>query len=276
MSNMRLQSYVTFGERNVNQQPPINNPGTPSAGDQWNGQAWMPPPAPAKPTKPWWKKWWVWVLIVVGLSVLGSLLGGGEKEATPASSPVSTTKTPETTPEPETTAPESTTETPEPETPVSEYGDYPKAQVAFIDGVEAARTAYNAAETDLQRAKVIKDRNRKLLKRGGGSNVSGWVGMIDKVGANGEGKAYVTIKISDNIKIQTWNNALSDIPDGTLIPESSPVYDALLDMVPGDKVVFSGSFVAKDGAALYPTNVTETFGALTPEFLFKFSKVAPA
>ena len=36
----------------------------------------QPPPA-AKPKKPWFKKWWVWVLAVLVLVGIGNALGGG-------------------------------------------------------------------------------------------------------------------------------------------------------------------------------------------------------
>lgn len=161
----------------------------------------------------------------------------------------------------------------EPVAPTSSYGEYPADQAAFIDGVTAAAQAYEDAATDLQQAKVLRDRNRDLLADG---EVSNWVGVLEDVSANNEGKAVVSVQISDDIHVKTWNNAFSDLADNTLIPESSPVYDALLAMEPGQKVVFSGSFVSKDGGTVYPTNITDVFSAATPEFLFKFSAVAPA
>ncbi|MBK8462138.1 MAG: hypothetical protein IPL36_03570 [Nigerium sp.] len=33
-------------------------------------------PTPPKPKKPWFKKWWVWLIIVIAVSVIGSALGG--------------------------------------------------------------------------------------------------------------------------------------------------------------------------------------------------------
>lgn len=43
-----------------------------------------------KAKKPWYKKWWVWALIVfIGFPAIGTLVGGGEEEgeAAPASKP---------------------------------------------------------------------------------------------------------------------------------------------------------------------------------------------
>lgn len=285
-------------------------------GYQWNGQQWVAlgelggsGPA-SKPEKPWYKKWWAIAIgVILALGILGNLMEGDEQSAAPATtipSPtvVQTTSAapaPAVTPNEEpavveetpvvhetTEAPAPSVEAPapapaletteavvseEPVAPTSSYGEYPADQAAFIDGVTAAAQAYEDAATDLQQAKVLRDRNRDLLADG---EVSNWVGVLEDVSANNEGKAVVSVQISDDIHVKTWNNAFSDLADNTLIPESSPVYDALLAMEPGQQVVFSGSFVSKDGGTVYPTNITDVFSAATPEFLFKFSAVAPA
>lgn len=300
-----------------NNQGPVPPPppvGHVENGYQWNGQTWVPfTPAPeqaaASTSKPWFKKWWVWVL---GVLVLGAIINGlGEDPVAETAAPVSQSAAPETTQEetapaedPTETATEATTEAASPsETPPaetteeattpeeapaetteaeptseadSEFGTYPESQAAFISGVEAAAEAYDAAETELQMSKVLRDRDKDLLATIGGSGVTEWVGVIDEVGANGEGKAHVTIEIGDDIKVKTWNNAFSDLMDETLIPESSPLFDALLTMKRGDKVTFSGEFVEGSDTPLSTTNITEVFSAISPEFLFRFSAIAPA
>ncbi len=44
----------------------------------------QPPAAPAKPKKPWFKKWWVWVLGVIVLIGAANALGGGGGSSQPA------------------------------------------------------------------------------------------------------------------------------------------------------------------------------------------------
>ncbi len=263
-------------------------------GYQWNGRQWVPyvgpnafiPGATAAPPpkKPWYKEWWAIAIGVVAvLALLANLLGGGDK-TTPASPTPSTQQTTAPASEATTAAPteqataptaDATTAPPPaepPAAPVSKFGQYPADESMFIDGVAATAETYRAAETDLQKAKILNDRNRTLLASG---EVSNWVGILKDVSANSEGKAIVSIQIADNIHVATWNNAFSDMIDDTLIPESSPLYDVLLTMKPGQRVVFSGTFVGRDDAVVYPTNVTEYFSATKPEFLFRFSAVAP-
>ena len=49
--------------------------------------------------------------------------------------------------------------------------------------------------------------------------------------------------------------------------------DRLVALKPGSEVVVSGSFVPGDGACLQTTNMTEMFGATSPEFLVRYSDV---
>lgn len=150
------------------------------------------------------------------------------------------------------------------------YDNYPEVEKAFIYEVHSTIAKYNAAETDLQRSKVMRDRNAELLNLLGGYEVRDWVGVIDTVGANGEGKAYVSVELFPGIQVKTWNNALSDTGDSTLIPDSDPMYDALLGVTPGDEVIFSGTLFADPNETLRTTNMTETFSVRSPEFLMQF------
>lgn len=181
-----------------------------------------------------------------------------------------------TTAAPATTAPTSTAPTTTaPAAPqVGPYGVYPAAEAAFIAETQAAITKYQAAKTDLQRSQVMRERNKNLLAIMGGTKVNNWVGIVKTVGANGEGKAYVSIEIAKGVSVKTWNNALSDAGDSTLIPTDSPFFQTLVSAAPGDKLAFSGSFFPDPDATIRTTNITETFSVLTPEFLVKFSAIA--
>jgi predicted transcriptional regulator len=107
-----------------------------------------------------------------------------------------------------------------------------------------------------------------------GNKASNWTGVVRNVGANGEGKAYVEIEIADRIKVKTWNNALSDISDNTLIPTSSSFFDNLVSMNKGDLVTFSGTFLKSSNSCLKRSNLTETFYGISPEFIVRFSNVS--
>lgn len=247
------------------QQPINHNPGNPgNPGPGFQG---------------WVKQHKVLVLIAVlaSLAIIGALISPDDSETGTAAATVTVTPSQEagagratsTTAAPATQqttiAPQQTTQAQQ--EPVVQYS---AEQQALLSTVYQARADYEAAQTDLQRAQVVKNRTAALLA--GGTSASAWSGTIKTVGANGEGKAYVEIEFGDHVAVQTWNNAVSDIYDDTLIPDSSPIYDALLGLTPGDAVTFSGEFL-RDFEA---TNVTEVFGIEDPQFLMKFTEIAAA
>lgn len=154
------------------------------------------------------------------------------------------------------------------------YGVYPSDQKKFVTTVENARDEIEATDNDLKQSAALRQRDRNLAAiLGSGLGAENWVGTISDVGANGEGKAYVDIEIADNVRVVTWNNFLSDIGDDTLIPESSKMFDNLLELEVGDRVVFSGKFFRGSDTALKGTNLTDTFYGYDPKFLFKFSAI---
>ena len=162
------------------------------------------------------------------------------------------------------------------EVEASKYGEYPATEQTFVTTIQDTIATYDAAETDLQRSKVMRDRNKKLVADLGGRKVTDWVGVIRDVGANGEGKAHVAIEVADGVLMKTWNNAFSDLTDETLIPDSSPMFDVLLNAKPGDRVVFSGTIATDRDATIRTSYLTEVFTVRTPEFIVKFSSIKQA
>ena len=83
----------------------------------------------------------------------------------------------------------------------------------------------------------------------------------------------MSIKISPNIHIKTWNNSLSDIMDNTLIEKNSPVYKSLFNLVAGQDVKFSGNFFISQEDYIKETSLTIDGSMNDPEFLFKFKEI---
>src|SRR5699024_7134990 len=108
--------------------------------------------------------------------------------------------------------------------------DVPATQQALYAAVDQGRTDAESAETDLQRANVLNVRSETLCETVPDGAVQEWIGTVETVDANGEGKAVVVISIEDDIEVGTWNNAFSDISDNTLIEQGDPLYDAALEL----------------------------------------------
>jgi hypothetical protein len=217
----------------------------------------------SKRSRPWYKK----KAIVIPLIILVLIIGGASNTEVEESATT------------ETSASENSSSTSETEAPVEaepaggEFGDYPADQAAFVKIVEEAKGTIDAAETDLQESVALRARDKQLCALLTGNKATNWTGIVNNVGANGEGKAYVYIEIADKVKVITWNNSFSDIIDDTLIPTSSKFFDKLVAMKKGDLVTFSATLLKSNNSCLKKGNLTEFFYGQRPEFIARFSDV---
>lgn len=215
-----------------------------------------------KSSRPWYKK----KAIVIPLIIVVLIIGGA------SNTEVEETATTETSASQNSS--DSNTEEPvEAEPAGGEFGNYPADQAAFVKIVEEAKGTIDAAETDLQESVALRARDKQLCALLTGNKATNWTGIVNNVGANGEGKAYVYIEIADKVKVMTWNNSFSDISDDTLIPTSSKFFDKLVAMKKGDLVTFSATLLKSSNSCLKKGNLTEFFYGQRPEFIARFSDV---
>ncbi|MHC8366273.1 hypothetical protein ACYZT9_10415 [Pseudomonas sp. ZT5P21] len=141
-------------------------------------------------------------------------------------------------------------------------------QKGFIETVQDYSSQYEAAPNELKKSSVAKKRMDAFAKLNGDPRkIAGWYGTIEKLGTNGDGDAYITIRLLvDNITISTWNNSFSDAGSNTLIKNGTPLYEAISEMAEGNVVMFSGALGKVK-------NVSEKGKMTDPDFLFKFTKV---
>lgn len=156
----------------------------------------------------------------------------------------------------------------------SPYGTYPASESEFVATIESATKDLAGDITDLQRSQFIEMRDQKLCVILSGIQVDNWVGTVHDIGATGDGYAYVEIEIAPSIVVQTWNNALSDLLDKTLIKPDASFFKTVVPMKVGTKVSFSGDFVASTNSCLKRANITEVFYGTDPNFVFRFSNIA--
>lgn len=211
---------------------------------------------------PWYKNKKIVVPLVIFIFIIGVGSSGGSEELSSTSESAAVTD--------QSAAPSSA---PKVEPTVGEFGDYPEDQAEFIKIIEIAKSEIDAAETDLQKSVALRNRDKQLCAVMTGNKVVNWTGIIKNIGANGEGKAYVDIEIADRVRVQTWNNAFSDISDNTLIPTSSKFFNDLVAMAKGDVVTFSATFLKSNNSCLKKGNLTEVFYGVSPEFIVRFSNV---
>jgi hypothetical protein len=73
--------------------------------------------------------------------------------------------------------------------------------------------------------------------------VEKWIGIIDTLSSNGDGLGVLTVKIADDVVLKTWNNAVSDMFDHTLIDPDSSVFRKASSLKVGQRVAISGAFI---------------------------------
>src|SRR5262249_17757703 len=79
-------------------------------------------------------------------------------------------------------------------------------------------------------------------------------------------------------QLGTWNNAVSDVLSGSLIQQSSPVFDTLSRMHVGQEVSISGRFVVsplRNVDGFEEQSVTEAGSVMSPDYVFHFNNVGP-
>ncbi|MGA8086269.1 MAG: energy transducer TonB, partial [Terracidiphilus sp.] len=131
-------------------------------------------------------------------------------------------------------------------------------------------------ENDMQRGGVKARRDNAVCQQMSSLNVSDWVGTVATVDSNSDGKGVFSVNIAPDISVQTWNNAFSDIEDNTLMPPSSAVFNAASATKPGQSIIFSGTFLrGSEGDCLREGSMTLQGKVGSPEFIFRFSQVAP-
>jgi hypothetical protein len=156
----------------------------------------------------------------------------------------------------------------------------PQAQIQFTEIFKTYKKSFRDAENELKQARLRSQRKQEFANALGGLSATSWRGKIKTLDTNSEGKAILKVTIPDgnyssDIEIGTWNNALSDIMDNTLIDGDSPLYDILIDLSKKQEVEFSGVFFSAEADYIKASNLT-IHGAMTsPDFLFKFESVKP-
>ena len=112
-----------------------------------------------------------------------------------------------------------------------------------------------------------------LCKMLSSHRVQDWVGTIYELSSNSEGKGVLSVQISDNVYIKTWNNKLSDIGHDTLIDPNSSLFKTLSGLSEGNKIKFSGSFLPSDTDCIREGSLTLSGSMTEPEFIMQFERV---
>jgi len=149
----------------------------------------------------------------------------------------------------------------------------PDSQKSFEKICADSKAEYDKGTNDLQKSTARGNRTIALRQQGLNS-ANNWIGTIEALSTNNDGKGVISIKLNDNISVATWNNAFSDIGDNTLIPVGSTLFNSLSSLSKGSKVRFSGNFFSRDEKDFLKTQGIDVSDAMkNVKFLMKFTSV---
>lgn len=151
----------------------------------------------------------------------------------------------------------------------------PPDEARLVEIVSLAQAESKKAENDMQRGGIKAKRDEVLCRAINSLAVTNWIGTIKKVNSNSDGKGVLEILMAKDIEIKTWNNALSDLRENTLIEQGSPLFETASRMKSGQRVAFSGTFFrGSEGDCLRESSLTLRGKVQEPEFIFRFSEIS--
>jgi len=153
----------------------------------------------------------------------------------------------------------------------------PASEGEFISAVATAQRGSPQAENDMQRGGIKATRDEGICRVLVPVNfrAQDWIGTVTKVDSNSDGKGVLAVSISKDVRLQTWNNDLSDIDDNTLIQPRTELFQTASLLKVGQLVSFSGSFIPEREDCIEESSMTLRGKLDDPEFVFRFSSVSP-
>lgn len=152
----------------------------------------------------------------------------------------------------------------------------PDLQTQFISVVNSATATFSAAGRDEFAQGATRPARRQAIcatALGREPVVQDWVGQVSTRSTNNEGKGVLRISIGPDVAVKTWNNALSDIGDRTLIEPGSPAFNVMGTLRNGDWVRFSGRFFPDQTDCVREPSMTIRGTMTSPEFIFRFDDI---
>jgi hypothetical protein len=149
----------------------------------------------------------------------------------------------------------------------------PVNEKEFILSVQQGQAAFRSAPNEMAQGGTRSKRRIAICESLPQISVSDWVGRIDMLSSNSDGKGVLEISLAPDIRVKTWNNDLSDSGSHTLIDPSSSLFGTVSQMRKGDQVVFSGVFFPSDVDCVKETSIGLEGSMTDPEFLFQFLSV---
>ena len=164
----------------------------------------------------------------------------------------------------------------------------PVDQRKFSEIVAVAQSKSIKSTNEMQIGGIKSDRDKLLCQFFNSRKnlkISDWDGIIEKIGANSDGKGIISIRLNYtlipegetervklDVKLGTWNNSISDFADNTLLEPGTPLFSSISNTFSqGMHVRFSGEFKKdSENECIKEKSVTLKGKVIEPAFVFQF------
>lgn len=157
---------------------------------------------------------------------------------------------------------------------------YPKDERAFVRLVTDAQAQGKSVENEMQLGGVRTKREDAICSMWSyPPTVTNWLGTVETVDSNSDGKGVVAVSLAKGITLKTWNNDFSDRTANTLLDPHSALFAAAATLKVGQAVRFSGTFFPgnpDDNECLNEGSMTLRGKVDEPEYIFRFTSLSPA
>ncbi|BCP54110.1 hypothetical protein K32_27270 [Kaistia sp. 32K] len=202
-----------------------------------------------------------------------------EPSALPDPVPVTTTAEAGSEPEPLTATPPTPVPSPAAAAPADDgiatlaiAAQQPKDQTAFAAVIKSTKAEFDTAD-DVQREAIQPKRAAAICKAVPKPEIKGWVGQIQAAEKDSGGRLTVTVALPDGTLVKTWNNAMSDIDDNTLVPAGTPLAQTFGKLQTGEAIRFAGTFFTDEPDCYRSSRLSLPQSMMEPSFLFRFTSV---
>lgn len=146
-------------------------------------------------------------------------------------------------------------------------------QNAFNEAIATYRDAHSKANNDLAAGAQRQKRAKSICQILKGSSIKGWTGFITQLSSNSDGLGVLAIETGKGVTVKTWNNALSDSGDKTLLKVDSPVFQEAMELQVGQAVEFSGTFIKDKTDCIRESSLTQSGSMENPAFIMRFTSL---
>ena len=145
---------------------------------------------------------------------------------------------------------------------------------SLIAAIDKAAADYNNAPNEMAQGAVRVSRRGALASLLAERDFADWQGTIESMSSTNDGRGGVlAVRISPHITLSTYNTYFADSDDHTLIQIGSPLWNSVVHMNVGDRVVISGQFVPDNDDYIKETSLTVSGGMTDPDFVVRFTSV---